>query len=112
MGMPALTMTCTLRCAHGGVASAIPGTARVYASGAPLLCVGDPVVVADCPATQTPRCTAIQLAGATRVRILGQPVAAGSGATCEPTGLPAGVIALRGVRRALGIFAKVRIDQP
>lgn len=95
MGTPVVTIAVTLRCAHGGVASAIPGTARVYASGAPLLCVGDPVVVADCPATQAqPRCAAIQLAGAARVRILGRAVAVGSAATCEPNGLPAGVIAV------------------
>jgi len=95
MGIPVATLASTLRCAHGGTASAIPGTSRVYANGAALLCVGDPVVVADCPATQAqPRCTAIQLAGAARVRIQGRAVAVGSGATCEPNGLPAGVIAV------------------
>jgi uncharacterized Zn-binding protein involved in type VI secretion len=93
MGVPVVTVASTLRCAHGGAASAIQGSARVYASGAPLLCVGDPVVVTDCPATQTqPRCTAIGLGGAARVRVLGRAVAVGSSATCEPNGLPAGVI--------------------
>jgi hypothetical protein len=95
MGIPVVTVASTLRCAHGGAASAIPDTSRVYANGAALLCVGDPVVVADCHATQAqPRCTAIQLAGATRVRILGRAVAVGSGATCEPNGLAAIVIAV------------------
>ena len=73
----------------------MPGTARVYANGVALLCVGDPVAVVDCPATQAqPRCTAIQLAGAARVRIQGRAVAVGSGATCEQNGLPAAVIAV------------------
>ncbi|HEX5663922.1 MAG TPA: hypothetical protein VFX93_10540 [Xanthomonadaceae bacterium] len=95
MGTPVVTIASTLLCAHGASASAIPGTSRVYANGAALLCVGDPVVVANCPAAQAqPRCTAIQLAGAARVRILGRAVALGSDATCEPNGLPAGVIAV------------------
>jgi hypothetical protein len=95
MGIPVVTVASTLRCAHGGTAHAIPGTARVYANGAALLCVGDPVVVADCPAMQAqPRCAAIQLAGAARVRILARAVAVGSGATCEPNGLPAIVVAV------------------
>jgi len=94
MGTPVVTIASTLLCAHGGTARALPGTARVYANGVALLCVGDPVVVTSCPATQAqPRCTAIQLAGAARVRIQGRAVAVGFGARCEPNGLPAGVVA-------------------
>lgn len=95
MATPVVTVASTLRCAHGGSVSTLSGTARVRASGAAVLCVGDPAVVIDCPVTdgQT-RCTMIHLAGAAHVRVQGRPVAVVSGATCAPSGLPAGVIAL------------------
>lgn len=98
MATPVVTAASMLRCAHGGsVSTTLPGTARVRAGGATLLCVGDPVIVADCPATDgQPRCTMIHLAGTARVRVQGRPVAVVSGATSEPSGLPAGVVALSG----------------
>lgn len=88
MGSPVLTAASVLICAHGTQATPIPGNTRVFVSGVPVLCVGDPVVVAPCNA-EAP-CLMLKPAASTRVRASGQALAT---ATITPVsvanGLPA-----------------------
>ncbi len=87
MATPVLTVSATLLCAHGGPAS--PGTtqSRVHLSGAPAVCVGDPVFVNACQGQ--PPCISLRLTGSERVTVSGQPIALAAGAVSEQSGMPA-----------------------
>ncbi len=87
MGSPVLTAASMLVCAHGTPAVPIPGSARVTASGVPVLCVGDPVVVNSCH-DESP-CITLRLTGSARVRISGQPLAIAMSTVSLANGLPA-----------------------
>lgn len=92
MGTPVLTATTVPMCAHAGTGMPIPGNARVLLSGAPILCVGDPVLVNHClldPTQGPPPCTSIRTHGSARVTASGRAVAIASGAVSQPNGSPA-----------------------
>ena len=91
MGSPVLTAASVLVCAHGSSCTPIPGNARVTASGAPVLCAGDPVVVAPCNA-EAP-CVMLRPAASMRVRASGQPLAMAITLVSVVNGLPAMITA-------------------
>ena len=91
MGSPVLTAVSVLVCAHGIPATAIPGSARAMASGVPILCTGDPVIVNAYP-TESP-CIMLRLAESARVRASGRPLAIATTAVSVANGLPAIIVA-------------------
>lgn len=87
MGSPVLTAASVLICAHGNQATPTTGNTRVFVCGVPVLCVGDPVVVAPCNA-ESP-CLMLKPAASTRVRASGQPLAMATTLVSAANGLPA-----------------------
>ncbi len=84
MGSPLLTAVAGLACAHGGSVMVVGANQRVTVLGAPVLCVGDALVVAGCPAV--PPCLALEVTAASRVLASGRPVAVAVAATSSPGG--------------------------
>lgn len=86
-----LTMRASGRCAHAGAAAPIAGNPRVKLGGDPVLTVATQLAITGCPNTvgSSPfPCAIAQFAsGATRVKIMGQPVLLDSSA---PKNLPTG----------------------
>lgn len=91
MGSPVLTAVSVLVCAHGIAATPIPGNPRVMASGVPILCARDPVIVNACP-PESP-CIMLRLAESARVRASGCPLAIATTAMSIANGLPATIVA-------------------
>jgi uncharacterized Zn-binding protein involved in type VI secretion len=90
---PILHLGATVLCSHGGQATPTAPIPRVTVSGRPVATIAAPYAVAGCafvpPGGNGPCVTGQWIAGATRVLVLGQPVALLSGAsTCVPTGTP------------------------
>lgn len=94
MGAAVVTTASALVCAHGGAGAVVVGDVRVRVCGAPAVLVGDPVVVAGCPARTPPDgpgpcLSGVFLTGAGRVRSRGRSLAIFSGAsTASPAGPP------------------------
>ena len=96
MGAPVLMASSVIQCAHGATASAVPGQARVFAGGQPVLVQTDRVSVAGCPfqvpPTPTPSpCVQVVFSSAsTRVRASGVPIltqgASAQGMAAAPQG--------------------------
>lgn len=96
MGAPVLTAAAMPMCMHAGTGVPIPGAARVLVSGAPVLCVGDPILVGHCQADASQGslpCTSIHTHGSARITASGRAVAIAAGAISEPGGWPASVTA-------------------
>jgi uncharacterized Zn-binding protein involved in type VI secretion len=87
MGGPVLTAATLLVCAHGVPARAVPGAARVVASGVPVLCVDDPLLVDTCRAQSS--CLVLKSTGSQRVRASGRPLAIAGSVVSAANGLPA-----------------------
>ena len=96
MSAPVVTVGAPIMCPHGGRASISVYTARVFASGAPVVAVGDPCVIAGCGFRigMVPRpCISVRWANAAqRVRISGRPailqtsIGLALGASQQPNG--------------------------
>lgn len=98
MGASVLTAAAMPMCMHAGTGVPMSRDARVVVSGAPVLCVGDPVLVSHCrlDASQgEPPCTSIHTHGSARITASGRAVAIAAGAISEPGGWPATVTALQ-----------------
>jgi hypothetical protein len=78
-------------CSHGGSARPLVGNPRVKLGGEPVLTVASPFAISSCPnvvgTAKFPCVIGVALAGATRVRVMGQPVLLD---TTRPTNLPTG----------------------
>jgi len=90
---PILHLGATVLCSHGGQATPTAPNPRVLVSGQPVATIAAPYAVAGCafvpPGGNGPCMTGQWIVGATRVLVMGQPVALMSGAsTCVPTGTP------------------------
>lgn len=79
------------RCSHGGSAKPVVGNPRVKLGGQPVLTVASPFTVASCPnmagSTKIPCLIGVFAKGATRVKVMGQPVLLD---TSKATNLPTG----------------------
>ncbi len=93
MSSSVMTLSAPAMCPHGGPAIGASSSARVRVLGAPVLRASDRMVVAGCslPPPAIP-CLTVRLAGATRVRVEGQPVAITVGAVGERSGAPALIV--------------------
>jgi hypothetical protein len=94
---PLLHVGSTLLCAHGGQAQPGVPFPRVMVSGAAVVTLTSPYVVAGCafvpPAGNGPCLSAQWMSGATRVLAGGAPVLLQSGlAICAPTATPLNVL--------------------
>jgi uncharacterized Zn-binding protein involved in type VI secretion len=90
---PVLHLGATVLCSHGGQATPTAPSPRVMVSGQPVATIAAPYAVAGCafvpPGGNGPCVTGQWVAGATRVFVLGQPVALMTGSSvCAPTGTP------------------------
>jgi hypothetical protein len=89
---PILHLNAGVQCAHGGLATLTAPQPRVQVSGQPVATIAALYTVASCPlAPQAggPCVTGQWTVGATRVFVMGQPVAIQTGtAVCAPTGTP------------------------
>src|SRR5689334_20925744 len=90
---PILHVGAVVTCSHGGQATPSTPNPRVLVSGMPVATIAAPYLVAGCPfvapAGNGPCVTGQWTVGATRVLVVGQPVALQSGmSTCVPTGTP------------------------
>jgi hypothetical protein len=90
---PILHLGATVMCAHGGQATPSAPIPRVLVSAQPVATIAAPYLVAGCafvpPAGNGPCVTGQWTMGATRVFVMGQPVAILTGmSTCAPTGTP------------------------
>jgi len=90
---PVLHLGATVNCSHGGQATPSAPIARVTVSGQAVATIAAPYAVAGCgfvpPGGNGPCITGQWSSGATRVSVLGQPVAIQAGtSTCVPTGTP------------------------
>jgi hypothetical protein len=101
--MPGFLVTAgeVILCAHGGKASSPAPNPRVKVMGQPVLPQLIPLVVAGCanpppPANVGPCVSATFVTGATRVKVIGQPVLLqDSQAICTPTGTPLTIIPMQ-----------------
>ena len=87
-----LDQNTTAQCSHGGSAQPIVGIPRVKLGGSPVLTVASQFVVSGCPnapgGAQLPCVLATFAQGATRVKVMGNPVLLDSSpATTMPTGV-------------------------
>lgn len=94
---PLLHVGATVLCAHGGQAQPVVPFPRVLVSGAAVVTLTSPYVVAGCPfvppAGNGPCVSAQWVSGATRVFAGGAPVLLQGGlAICAPTGTPLNVV--------------------
>jgi hypothetical protein len=90
---PILHLGATVTCSHGGQATPTAPNPRVTVSGQPVATIAVPYAVAGCPFVPPggngPCVTGQWTVGATRVLVLGQPVAILTGvSTCVPTATP------------------------
>jgi uncharacterized Zn-binding protein involved in type VI secretion len=90
---PVLHLGATVLCSHGGQATPTAPSPRVMVSGQPVATIAAPYAVAGCafvpPGGNGPCVTGQWIVGATRVLVLGQPVALMTGSSvCAPTGTP------------------------
>jgi hypothetical protein len=78
-------------CAHGGSAKPIAGNPRVKLAGTPVLTVASQLVISGCPnnvsSSPVPCVLATFTSGATRVKVMGQPVLLD---TSTPSNVPTG----------------------
>jgi uncharacterized Zn-binding protein involved in type VI secretion len=95
MGAHALHAGDQVTCSHNAPATPGAPVPRVKIGGQPVVAVGSPYTIAGCP-LQVPCATGQWTAGATRVRVAGQPLAIETGASvCVPTGAPLAVKAVQ-----------------
>jgi hypothetical protein len=86
-----LHLGATVMCGHGGQAVPTAPVPRVLVSGMAVATVAAPYAVAGCPFTSPPGpcVSGMWVVGATRVFVMGQPVAVQCGAAvCAPNGAP------------------------
>jgi len=87
-----LTQRTAGQCSHGGSLAPLAGNPRVKLGGVPVLTVASQVAVSGCPnmvgSSPFPCVLAVYAAGATRVKVMGQPVLLD---TSAPTNTPTGV---------------------
>jgi hypothetical protein len=93
MPAPLIQQGATVRCLHGGQATAAVPNPRVTASGAPTSVISGQWTIADCPGippSGIPSCATAQWdTGTTRVTSNRQPIViVGGEATCTPNGTP------------------------
>jgi hypothetical protein len=81
----------TGQCSHGGSATPVVGNPRVKLGGQPVLTVASPFRISSCPnmagSMKFPCLIGASANGATRVKVMGQPVLLD---TSKPTNLPTG----------------------
>jgi len=87
-----LNQQATGQCSHAGTAKPIAGNPRVKLGGQPVLTVAAPLAITGCPnvvgTAPFPCVLALYASGATRVKVMGQPVLLD---TSVPTNTPTGV---------------------
>lgn len=89
----------SVRCAHGGQATATAPNPRVTLGGAPSVLMSSPYAIAGCalpppPAANGPCVTGQWLTGTTRVLSNGQPLLVqSSNSVCTPSGTPMLILA-------------------
>ena len=78
-------------CTHGGSAMPVAGNPRVKVAGSPVLTVASQLAISGCPnnvsGSPVPCVLATFASGATRVKVMGQPVLLD---TSTPTNVPTG----------------------
>lgn len=81
----------TGQCSHGASAQPLAGNPRVKLGGQPVLTVASPFAISSCPnivgSVKFPCVVGVAAAGATRVKVMGQPVLLD---TSKATNLPTG----------------------
>jgi hypothetical protein len=88
---PIVHFGAVVTCSHAGMATASAPNPRVTVSAMPVVTVGSPYVIAGCALTPSGVfcATGAWVVGATRVTVMGMPVAVAAGASaCVATGAP------------------------
>ncbi len=88
---PIVHFGAVVQCSHAGIATALAPNPRVTVSGQPVVTVGTPYAIAGCSLTPSGVfcATGQWVVGATRVLVMGMPVAVQAGVSvCASTGMP------------------------